>query len=260
MYATVNKTGSRATLDEVADTEPPTAAMGCDADYAEVKCQPSPAYDVHQYTPQKRTKQRSQTVATVMVEPGTEDYSRLVHFTQPNPRFSMPLLSEYSHIGVKRHSLGMELDQDIGLPSKIQDMNSDYETMGDPPGIHTPPPLPPPLIDDEEMQPTSPQMLTASRALSQRQRNELNTETMVDPPRAESPPPLPSPILEGEESRDPLQRSQDLSSNADSSNGGKHAESGGIDFEVDGEENHFMKMANSNIQDGIYENIGKCAD
>ena len=221
MYDTVNmdtETGNGAAIDRESDTRQTatltatttTTTVTFDEDYAEVLCHHNPSF---KHQPQETTKPRSHTLpATVVLELENEDYSRLLHNSQPNPRLSMPLLSEYAHIDlndVKRHSLEMELDQNAEQSPKLLTNGCDYETMTDPPNsshtqLNNPPPLPTPVFDDIMELKLIPQQVTSTLEaswLSQEPGRELDYELMSDPPKAESPPPLPPPIIEEEEAK-----------------------------------------------------------
>ena len=217
LYASVNKdakTGNGVTHDDnemivTADLAPPTGhgiTVG-DEDYAEVKCEHNTGY-TYQYQPHNniRTKDRSCTLpctATVDIDLETEDYSRLVHDTQPNPRFSMPLLSDYSRIGMdgaRWHSLEMELDQNQNVnedlyatPNPQNRLNR--EKRSNTPGTHvdTPSPLPTPDIDDPDKT-----LGSGSQESRPASSQKLDNETVSDMPKGESPPPLPPPYVDGE--------------------------------------------------------------
>ena len=285
MYATVNKdtkTGNGVAQDMTvtADVVPITQSTGhgitvSDDDYAEVKCEHNTAYT---YQPEIRTKDRSHTLpctATVDIDLENEDYSQLVHDThQLNPRFSMPLLSDYSRIGMggaKWHSLEMELDQNQNedLYATPHSKNGlDNENKNSIPGARcdTPSPLPTPVMDDPE------KVLGLSQELrpsSQKQGRTLDDEmtSMSDTLKGDSPPPLPPPYLDGEleEASEALydqamNHYQNLSSCIESGNGkiGK-GELNSTNVDTEAKESAGIKNT-ENLQEGIYESIDQEAD
>ena len=280
MYATVNKdakTGNGVAHDVAisADVIPSTGIAVSNEDYAEVKCQPNPVY---KYQPEIRTKDRSHTIgctAIVDIATESEDYSRLVHITQPNPRFSMPLLSDYDRIGIsgtKWCSLEMVVDQNQDeeqYATPKPEKSSDYETMNDPPGAHcdTPSPLPSPVMDDPDIELGSGQEPIPSS--SQNQGMEFDNEIALDTQKGESPPPLPPPCLEGEESNEVLydqaqNHYQNVSSCMESAGDGTISGTDGKgvlnskDLDSAGESADIMKT--ENLNDGIYESIDQDAD
>ena len=286
MYATVNKdtkTGNGVAQDVTvtADVVPITQSTGhgitvSDDDYAEVKCEHNTAYT---YQPEIRTKDRSRTLpctVTVDIDLENEDYSRLVHDThQLNPRFSMPLLSDYSRIGMggaKWHSLEMELDQNQNedLYATPHSKNGlDNENKNSIPGARcdTPSPLPTPVMDDPEKTLGLSQELRPS---SQKQGRELDDEMTSDTPKGDSPPPLPPPYLDGEleEASEALydqamNHYQNLSSCIESGdekiigvNGKGALNSKGVG--IVGESAGIVNA--ENLQEGIYESIDQEAD
>ena len=224
MYATVDEDACKP-IAVVRKPDSVTATTGLNQDsafendYAEVMSQPKIVQNTYQNF-QEISKLKSQTLQHNQGDTGSEEYSRLVHETKSNPRFSVPLLSDYAHIDmskVKRpSSLGRDLDQDEERPVKSTE-RSDYETMTDP-QPQTPPPLPTPVLDDDiielrfasydddDEERSSPADDLSKKLLHGR---EGDYEGMTDPPRADSPPPLPLPQLEGEGSR------QEMSSGAE---------------------------------------------
>ena len=258
MYASVNKTrepGSEKNDDTAGGSETTgiaTVTVG-DDDYAEVQCTTNTAYGLH--APDGlTTKLRSRTIdctAAVVLEPGNEDYSRLVHVTQLNPRLSMPLLSEYDRIdlsGARRFSLGKDLEQDKDIPPK----SSDYEMMSDPHADDTssPPPLPTPITDD-----------IIGLKFGSNEEESTPPEGPSSKTKAESPPPLPPPFVEGEEPDNEVLYDnapiilQNLNKNSASVGDGE----GGAASQVDRDErsNTAEGTSAANVPDGIYENIGK---
>lgn len=288
MYANVNKdakTGNGVAHDMTVTTDvAPSMGHGItvsDDDYAEVKCERNTAYT---YQPEVSMKDRSRTLpctATVDIDLENEDYSRLVHNTQPNPRLSMPLLSDYSRIGMggaKWHSLEMELDQNQNLNEDLYATPNpknrlDHENRNDTPGTHcdTPSPLPTPEIDDPEKVLGSGSQ--ESRSSNQKQGKEVDNETMSDAPKGESPPPLPPPYLldgELEEASEALydqamNHYQNLSSCTESGNGNIGIDGkGGLnnyskDVDTLAKENEGI-INTENLQEGIYDSIDQEAD
>ena len=292
MYATVNKdaktgNGVARDLTVTADVAP---SMGrgitvSDEDYAEVKCEHNTGY---KYQPEVSTKDRSRTLpctATIGIDLENEDYSRLVHDTQPNPRFSMPLLSDYSRVGMgeaKWRSLETELDQNQKLSEDLYATPDpkngwDHENRNGTPGTSrdTLSPLPTPDVDDPE------KILGSgneeSRPSSQKQRKEVANEMMSDTaPKGESPPPLPPPYLDAEleEASEALydeaitNHYQNLSGCIESAGGGDYAaidgegKLGGFSIDVDNvasKENAGI-MNTEDLQEGIYDSIDQEAD
>lgn len=290
MYATVNK-GAEVTengiapqnLTVAADVMQSTGLTVSDEDYAEIKCEPTPVYK----SPQENAT-KAHTIArcapqSSAVDPESEEYSRLVHITQPNPRFSMPLLSDgdYSQIGVnggKWRSLEMELDknQNEALYATPKQKNrSDYENVK---GVlvatcyDTPSPLPSPVMPDE---PEVSELASGKESKLSGQDEGMkhnDNDLLLDTPKGESPPPLPPPFVEegDQESSEHLydeatHRYQNIS-NCIESGGGKFGLNGkGVltseEFEtLTAEESAGMLMKTENLEEGIYDSIDQDED
>ena len=210
MYATVNnddkvENGVAHDMTVTADVMPSMVRgfIVNDGDYAEVKCELNMS---HQYPPDVSAKDRSRTLpctAMVDIDLENEDYSRLVHDTQQNPRHSMPLLSDYSRIGIgggKWRSLETEIDQNQNqnedLYATPNPKTRSNDIMNGAAYCDTPSPLPTPVTDDPNKILGTPGS-QESRPSSQKQGKE-NDKEMTAPPKGESPPPLPPPYLDGD--------------------------------------------------------------
>jgi hypothetical protein len=212
-----------------------------------------------------------------------EDYSRLVHDTQVNPRHSMPLLSDYSRIGIggaKWRSLETELDQNqnqnedlYATPNPKTRSNLDNRNGAE--YCDTPSPLPTPVVDDPDKVLGPPGSLQELRKPSQKQGKETDKEMMLDTaPKGESPPPLPPPFLldgELEEASEALydeaitNHYQNISSCIESGSGNIAMDGrGGLSnyskvADIVGNENAGI-MNTGDLQEGIYDSIDQEAD
>lgn len=286
MYASVNKSnkGENGNNQDSTDEAQPSngkTVQVLDEDYAEVQCKPNPVYGQQTFdTTQKPRAHTINTIATVALEVGNDDYSRLVHVTQPpNPRLSMPLLSDYARIdlsGVKRQSLDRDLDKAVEQLHSASEIprSSDYESMTDPPALsrlETPPPLPTPVLDDimELKFGSHDDKSIGPDTMSPKQEKKLDYEMMSDPPKAGSPPPLPAPLLDGEETDNEvlydnapiiLQNSQTTSNKPVGSN--VHCEDVAVESgaHLTESKDDSDKTKTAPVSDGIYENFGKGVD
>ena len=294
MYATVNnddktENGVAHNMTVTADVMPPMVHGFTvnDGDYAEVKCDLSTSYP---YPPGDSAKDRSRTLpstAMVDIDMENEDYSRLVHDTQKNPRHSMPLLSDYSRIGVggaKWCSLETELDQNQNQ-NQNEDLyttpnpktRSNHDIMNSAAYCDTPSPLPTPVIDDPDKILGTPGS-QESRPSSQKQGKESDKEMTLDtsvPPKGESPPPLPPPYLDGdlEEASEALydeaiivNHYQNVSSCIESGDGNNDRDGkGGFSgyskvMDINVAKENAGTMNTGDLQEGIYDSIDQEGD
>jgi hypothetical protein len=291
MYATVNKddqTGNGVAHDSMIVTADVTPSMGhgitvSDGDYAEVKCEHDMSY---RYPPDVSTKDRSRTLpctAMVDIDLENEDYSRLVHDTQVNPRHSMPLLSDYSRIGIggaKWRSLETELDQNqnqnedlYATPNPKTRSNLDNRNGAE--YCDTPSPLPTPVVDDPDKVLGPPGSLQELRKSSQKQGKETDKEMTLDmAPKGESPPPLPPPFLLDGELEEASEALYDEAITNHYQNVSSCIESGGGSIAMDGRGglSNYSKVADivgnenagmmntGDLQEGIYDSIDQETD